>query len=238
MTDVLLVCVREDVERANALAEMIEAVGFTTDNFSDEALDGAAVVLAIWSPAAGASERFREATLRAARAGKALIASFFVLPPPFAKGAPVISLRNWRGDSADATLDPLFLEIDQRIRAARNVESAQAPAQSHDEDLPAYFAWARVAKDIHGVRNSAAAILVALGIVVSAAGAGAASASSKLAPIDVHSLPLSMVAADASALPNFVYALEPEDLIAQQNAALPRRGREPASAPAFAGPRN
>jgi len=224
MSDVLLVYVREDEERADALADLIDAVGFSVDGFSDYALSECSAAVIVWSPAAGASRRFREATARAVEAGKAVVASFFILPPPFARGAPVANLRGWSGGCADPALDALFLELDARIKAPpKPAPRAEKIAET------ARFSAPPLHVDRAALNTAAAALVLGAGLFLSAMSFGGSSASAKLAPSEPGAMPLHAVTATAEEMQRApAYIPEPADIAAPQYAP---RGREPASAP-------
>lgn len=136
MADVLMICVRQDVPRAEALAEMFDAAGFSVgDDVHDQAAFarcGAAVV--VWSRIASHSQGFLSAVSRAMKAGKAVFAiGSGALPPGDAPPARVFDLADWQGESDDAILDSLFFTIDRLVMIAR---AEQAEADLAQGDTP------------------------------------------------------------------------------------------------------
>src|SRR5262245_4231147 len=122
MADVLIVCVRDNAREADALADMFEAVGFIVGGApgDEKALKASGAGIIIWSQASIRSRVFLEAAQSVIRAGKAVIASLIVAPPPSSVGfAPVFDLSRWNRDSDDVELDPLFFAVDRMVVAAR-----------------------------------------------------------------------------------------------------------------------
>ncbi len=115
MSDVLFVCVREDVPEAEALAEVFESAGFSVDDFSEESLGDCGACVVVWSAAAQESTRFHEAFRRAVDGGKAVIAG--LLSPIAITGAPAFDLSLWNGDPDDNALDMLFETVDRMATA-------------------------------------------------------------------------------------------------------------------------
>lgn len=136
MADVLMICVRQDVPRAEALAEMFDAAGFSIgDNVQDDAAlarCGAAVV--VWSRIASHSQGFLSAVSRAMKAGKAVFAiGPGALPPGDAPPSRVFDLADWEGEGDDAILDSLFFTIDRLVMLAR---AEQAEVDLAEGDAP------------------------------------------------------------------------------------------------------
>jgi hypothetical protein len=226
MSDVLLVYVRDDAERADALADLCEGVGYTVDGFSDDALSTCAAAIIVWSPAAGASPRFREATTRAVQAGKAIVASFFILPPPFARGAPFANLRGWSGESEHTALDPLFLELDARVT---NAKRAAAPV-NRTAAVPAIarFAMPSIPMNAAALHPSVAALVLVAGVLVSAMSIGPSAATVKFASASPNAVPFATVTATAAEMERApIYIPEPSDVVDPVRVS---QGREPASA--------
>jgi hypothetical protein len=130
MADVLFVCVRADIERAEALADMFEAAGFSVDGApSDDAdVKGASAAIILWSRSSLRSREFLTTAQRYIDAGNALIACLSD-PPPVAdvNGAQVFDLSAWNGDPDDALIDPLFRAVDRSVGAAAGLDIELAP---------------------------------------------------------------------------------------------------------------
>lgn len=131
MSDVLIVCVREDEAKAKALADMFRAAGFDIGNApasSAEARQGGAGVI-VWSQAAIRSRPFLDAAQRVIDAGKAAVACLIEPPPPSSIGyAESFDLSDWDGDPNDPALDPLFFTVDRLVNAARAASTPAAAA--------------------------------------------------------------------------------------------------------------
>jgi hypothetical protein len=113
MADVRIVCVRDDVVRADALAQDLEAQGL---NVTDDPNCEASVSVLMWSDASAASPAFLKKACDAVLADTALIAS---LTPPVAPRlgrALVFDLRAWSAGEAGA-LAPLIEAISDRLPA-------------------------------------------------------------------------------------------------------------------------
>jgi protein TonB len=129
MSDVLIVCVREDEPQAKALAEMFEAAGFSIGGApsSDGALRSSGAGLVVWSQASIRSRPFLDAAQRVINAEKAVVASLIEPPPPSSIGdSPVFDLSRWDGDPNDPSLDPLFFAVDRMVNSARAAVGAGA----------------------------------------------------------------------------------------------------------------
>jgi len=117
MADVVFVCVRGDLERAEILAEMLVDGGFSIGADADKDLAGASAAVLIWSKRASRSSEFRAAARRALQSRKAVIANFLTVPPETI-GAPMCDLRDWDGDPDHPALDPFLHAVDRMVTAA------------------------------------------------------------------------------------------------------------------------
>lgn len=143
MSDVLFVFVREDAQRAQALAALFAAADHEIcdgpiDNAALE-LCGAGVVL--WSRFAIASKSFLAAAQRVLDSGKGVVASLGQPPPAWVVGhAPTYDLSQWNGDPDHEVLDPLFMAVDYRVNANRDELAGEQPLEAHlagwTADLP------------------------------------------------------------------------------------------------------
>jgi len=140
MSDVLIVCVREDEPQAKALADMFEAAGFSIGGApsSDGALRSSGAGVVVWSQASIRSRPFLDAAQRVINADKAVVASLIEPPPPSSIGeSPAFDLSRWNGDPNDPALDPLFFAVDRMVNAARaGVGAAQRETRDRDYDAP------------------------------------------------------------------------------------------------------
>src|SRR6185369_3162411 len=112
MADVLFVFVREDAQRAQALAALFAAADH---EIGDGPIDNAAIELCgasvvIWSRSAVTSKAFLAAAQRVLDSGKGVVASLGQPPPAWVVGnAPTYDLSQWNGDPEDEALDALFM---------------------------------------------------------------------------------------------------------------------------------
>jgi hypothetical protein len=139
MSDVLIVCVREDEPQAKALAEMFEAAGFSIGGApsSDGALRSSGAGLVVWSQASIRSRPFLDAAQRVINAEKAVVASLIEPPPPSSIGdSPVFDLSRWDGDPNDPSLDPLFFAVDRMVNSARAAVGAGAVQEQQRYEAP------------------------------------------------------------------------------------------------------
>lgn len=139
MSDVLIVCVREDEPQAKALAEMFEAAGFSIGGApsSDGALRSSGAGLVVWSQASIRSRPFLDAAQRVINAEKAVVASLIEPPPPSSIGdSPVFDLSRWDGDPNDPSLDPLFFAVDRMVNSARAAVGASAVQETSRYEAP------------------------------------------------------------------------------------------------------
>ncbi|MGE0743097.1 MAG: hypothetical protein AB7O98_17300 [Hyphomonadaceae bacterium] len=210
MADVLLVCVRDDMARAEVLAEIFEDAGFSTAGapFDEAALEACAASVVVVSEAALASPGFVAVAERAIESGTALIACLCDAPLSHIGDAPVFDLSRWRGEATSGVLDPLYRSVDARVKAARGAPLPALAARS-------LAATRRVAL----VRTAVAALL--LGASVWAQGAA--------------SIAQPVMAATGQDLGPFVSVAEAAALDRAPAAEAPagvRRGIEPPDAPA------
>lgn len=123
MSDVLIVCVRQDVPRAETLAAMFDAAGFSIsdDPFDEGALKTCGAAVVIWSEASEFSRGFLAAAQRAMDAGKAVIACSVGAPELDPKQViSVFDISEWDGADDDAALDSLFFTVDRMVMMARD----------------------------------------------------------------------------------------------------------------------
>jgi hypothetical protein len=142
MADVVFVCVREDMDRAEALAEMFAVGGCSvhegTLNNAALCMAGAAVV--VWSKLAQKSKSFLLAAEAAIEEGKAVFVCF-TEPPPGIDDVPWFDLQNWNGDAKSELLNPLFFAVDHLATRNRDDLAAEDSeglsfAEGWTADLP------------------------------------------------------------------------------------------------------
>jgi len=143
MADVLFVFVREDTQRAQALAALFAAANH---DIGDSAVDNAALELCgasvvLWSRFAIASKSFLAAAQRVLDSGKGVVASLGQPPPAWVVGhAPIYDLSQWNVDPEHDVLDPLFMAVDYRVTANRDELAGVEPLEDHlagwTADLP------------------------------------------------------------------------------------------------------
>lgn len=133
MADIRLICVREDVALAEALAEAFDAAGYSIDETpSDPGLDAAGAGVLLWSQAAIKTPAFRNAAQGAIDSGKAVIANFTGSRlPPVVRTSPVFDLKGWDGDPDDPRLDALSHAVENLVSAtpAETVAPASSPVR-------------------------------------------------------------------------------------------------------------
>ncbi len=122
MADVIMLCVRHDIERAEALAEMFDDFGFSVSDKSDEeGLRMCAAAAVVWSEAARGCAVFVEAAKRAMETRKAIVLNLSHAEAP--EGARFsFDLTGWNGDPDDESLDHLFFTLDRMVIAARQAK--------------------------------------------------------------------------------------------------------------------
>ncbi len=121
MSDVFFVCVREDVALAEALAEMFDAAGFSVGSMpenSELAQSGAGIL--IWSRASCDRPSFLATAQLVLNSGKALFVNTGAPLPRVIEETPNFDLSQWKGETQDAALDPLFFAVDQMVAQARD----------------------------------------------------------------------------------------------------------------------
>jgi hypothetical protein len=138
MADVLLVCVRHDIERAEALAEMFDDFGFSvSDVADDDTLRWCGAGVVVWTEAAKASAELGAAVARVMATGKGVVLNFTDTAAP--EGAALcFDMTDWNGDPDDASLDRMFFALDRMMIAARASRPAdwQPPAEKPVAQLP------------------------------------------------------------------------------------------------------
>jgi len=130
MTDVLIVCVREDEAQAKTLADLFEREGMSVGGApSDEAaLKGCGAAVVIWSQASIRSRPFLDAAQRVVNAGKAVIACLIDPPPASSLNqSPCFDLKSWNGSADDPIVDTLYFAVDRMVNAIRPRNAAPAP---------------------------------------------------------------------------------------------------------------
>ncbi len=139
MTDVLIVCVREDEVQAKALADLFEREGMSVGGApADEgSLKSSGAVVIIWSQASIRSRPFLDAAQRTVNAGKAVVACLIDAPPASSLNqSPCFDLKAWNGSADDPMVDPLYFAVDRMVNLARGVRP-EAPRQPAYEPPPA-----------------------------------------------------------------------------------------------------
>jgi len=134
MTDVLIVCVREDEVQAKALADLFEREGMSVGGApaDDSALRTSGAIVVIWSQASIRSRPFLDASQRVVNAGKAVFACLIDPPPASSLNqSPWFDLKRWNGSPDDPAVDPLFFAVDRMINAAGGSYAAPAPEPTY-----------------------------------------------------------------------------------------------------------
>ena len=135
MSDVLLICVAEDVGVAEALAEVFDANGFTIedDPEADATMPSVGAGVLIMSQASINSPSFREAAQHAIGTGKAVVVNLTKgRPPPVVGNSPTFNLWGWNGDTDDPVLNPLARAVERLVGApvpAAAVQEEEVPVQ-------------------------------------------------------------------------------------------------------------
>jgi hypothetical protein len=129
MADVLFVCVRADIERAEMLADAFEAAGFSVDGAPADHADvndaGAAIIF--WSEASLRSREFLATAQRYMVAGNALVVCLNDAPPVTqVDGAPLFDLSDWDGEPEQ--LASLLRAVDRKINAPSIIDVELAPS--------------------------------------------------------------------------------------------------------------
>lgn len=139
MTDVLIVCVRDDEVQAKALADLFEREGMSVGGApaDDAALKACGAVVVLWSQASIRSRPFLDAAQRVVNAGKGIVACLIDAPPASSLNqSPCIDLRSWDGTPDDPIVDPLYFAVDRMV----NTRRAAAPPAAPLAPQPAAFA--------------------------------------------------------------------------------------------------
>lgn len=127
MTDVLIVCVRDDEVQAKSLADLFEREQMTVGGApADEAgLRNSGAVVILWSQASIRSRPFLDAAQRAVNAHKAVVACLIDAPPSSSLNqSPCFDLRDWSGSPDDPLIDPLYFAVDRMVNAQRAANPA------------------------------------------------------------------------------------------------------------------
>jgi hypothetical protein len=137
MADVVFLCVREDVDRAEALAEMFISGGCTVYEgaFNNAALCLAGAAVVVWSKLAMKSRDFLAAAESAISEGKAVFACFSEAPSSISD-IPNFDLSSWNGDATSEALNPLFFTVDRLATLNRD-----DLAVNDSEGLPMAQGW-------------------------------------------------------------------------------------------------
>lgn len=230
MSDVVMVCVRDDIERAEGLAAMFEDFGFSvSDATDDDALGACGASVVIWSDAAKTSLELAAVVERAIATRKAVVLNLSsTLAPDGARF--VFDLTAWTGDPDDEALDPLFFTLDRMVIAGR----AAPPAAKEFESIAA---WKKPQSRKMRAAPAAGLRLMALSLVVIGAvfATGVAvggrservSAHVAIAPSPVERTAARVTLADIAPL-DVTYDLAARPV---EDAPVGRRGLEPPSAP-------
>lgn len=235
MSDVVMVYGREDIERAEQLAEMFDDFGFSVScDVSDEALARCGAGIVVWTDTAGASPTIAEAVARVIASGKGVVLNFASVAAP-AGAAVAYDLSAWGGDPEDPALDAMFFALDRKVvvaRAARPVlqqleEQAEAKAAAMTIKAPVVLPRGAPTPRVRTMAASLAVIGVVLAGALALGGAPEAPA-----PVTVVSLPTAPDAAPRMRLADASARQASYDLTAPpvEDATVGRRGFEPPSA--------
>jgi hypothetical protein len=227
MADVVLMCVRSDIERAEALAEMFDDFGFSVSDCTDDTtLRGCGAGVVLWSEAARTSAELAAVVARVMATGKGVVLNFTREVAP--EGAALcFDLTAWNGDPDDAALDRMFFAMDRMIVAARagrlaRVSAATAPARTTVEPLPVKPR----AAPAPALRTMAASLVV-IGAVLAVGIAIGRAAPAQRAIVNVPAEYAQSVRLGDVAPVNMRYDL---DARVTEQAPVGRRGLEPPSA--------
>ncbi|MET0181828.1 MAG: TonB family protein [Caulobacterales bacterium] len=140
MTDVLIVCVRDDEVQAKALADLFEREGMSVGGApaDDAALKNCGATVVIWSQASIRSRPFLDAAQRVVNAGKGVVACLIDAPPASSLNqSPCFDLRAWNGSPDDPLVDPLYFAVDRMVNASQGARPAAAET-SYAAPQPAF----------------------------------------------------------------------------------------------------
>jgi hypothetical protein len=233
MADIVLMCVREDIERAEALAETFDAFGFSVSGSADDdGLRTCATCVVIWSVAASASPIFVAAAQRALETRKGVVLSLSHAQA-FEDALFCFDLTDWNGDPDDELLDHLFFTLDRMVIAARPARPIAAGSTETDEPVvaPAQILPRLTPAPAPALRAIATSLFVIGAALAAGLAIGGARADRAPAQATVVRMPVEHVArvalADASA-PGLTYDLA---AVPVNDAPVGHRGLEPPSAP-------
>lgn len=234
MSDVVMVYVREDIERAEKLAEMFDDFGFTVScDASDDALARCGASIVVWTEAAAAAPALSDTVARAIGSGKAVALKLSSADAP-PGAALAYDLTTWSGDPEDPALDAMFFALDRMVvaaRAARPVlqqlsDQAEAKAAVKAEKPPVVPRAAPTPR-----MRTMVASLAAIGVVL-AGSLALGRAPEAPVPVAVVALPAAPDEAPRVTLTNAEVRGPSYDLTAApvEDATVGRRGLEPPSA--------
>jgi hypothetical protein len=128
MSEIIIVCVSDDLPQAEGLAEMFDSAGHSIrdDVFNDLSLARAAAGVLVISRQALACERFRDAAQRVLDAGKGVVACLEPAGRMPLGDAPVFDLCAWYGEPKDPVLDPLLFTVERMGSAAARARETRA----------------------------------------------------------------------------------------------------------------
>jgi hypothetical protein len=129
MANVLFVAVREDIERAETLADMFEMANVgVVSPFNEKTLNQCDAVILVWSRAASRSEAFLKAAERALQSGKALSACLRTSPASVLDSSAAFDLAKWNGAPDSGVLDDFFYAAYAKLMDARRAAEAESQA--------------------------------------------------------------------------------------------------------------
>jgi hypothetical protein len=168
MADVVLVCVRQDIERAEALAEMFDDFGFSVSDVSDDdALRWCGAGVVVWTEAAKASAELSAVVTRVMATGNGVLLNFTDTAAP--EGAALcFDMTEWNGDPDDASLDRMFYALDRMMIAARASRLADWQPPAEEPVAPLHVAQLPGRSAPVPAFRALATALVVIGAVLSA----------------------------------------------------------------------
>lgn len=136
MASVLFIAVREDIERAETLADMFEMSGVSVISpFNEQTLEACDAAILVWSRASARSTAFLNAADRALACGKVVSACLAGAPSSVLDGPMAFDLAKWRGAPDSDVLDDFFYAAYAKLMALQQSTTAQADLDGEAEPI-------------------------------------------------------------------------------------------------------